>query len=417
MIETATPSKPQLAPPAAVAFAYEAQTIAGQPVSGTIDAPSMEQAQRLLAGLRLRVLRIEPADRPPRTRAIRGEDFAAFNQQLAHLTSAGMPVEHGLRLIAQDMRRGRLANTVKQLAAELERGTPLELAFEKHQDRFPPLYARLVGAGVRSGDLPGMLLNLGRHMELVQRLRASLWRAFAYPLMVLAGVALVVAFLSAVVIPQFRLLFRDLGMATGYGSRLPAATRLLLALPDVVPYVAIALAALAIACAVAWAVVRARGAQQAMKDRLLLPLPLIGPVLRNNLVARWCDAVRLGVRAGLDLPRAIQLANDSVASPALRKDGDALIGAVQAGRRIGDVRDTRVLPATVVAAMSLAGEHHDLPATLAMLSSMYQQQAEMRLAVLPTILTPILVVLVAGLIGIVIAALFLPFLQMFSLLS
>src|SRR5213080_280459 len=91
-------------PPAGAAFAYQAQTVEGHPLSGTIDAATVDDATRTLQGLRLRVLDIAPVARPPRGKPLRGEDFLAFNQQLAHLTGAGLPVEHGLRLIAQDMR-------------------------------------------------------------------------------------------------------------------------------------------------------------------------------------------------------------------------------------------------------------------------------------------------------------------------
>src|SRR5215211_1034587 len=114
------------------AFAYQAQTADGQTLSGTIDASDAEHAGSLLQALRLRVLEISPAAHPPRPKALRGDDFVAFNQQQMHLTRAGLPVEHGLKLIAQDMRSGRLAETVRQLAAEMERGTPLDQAFEKH---------------------------------------------------------------------------------------------------------------------------------------------------------------------------------------------------------------------------------------------------------------------------------------------
>src|SRR4051812_6603716 len=102
-------------------FVYQAQTDQGQAITGTINAASIEQAQQLLIGLRLRVLEIaQAATREiPTGKALRADDFIAFNQQLAHLTSAGMPVEQGLRLIAQDMRHGRLAATVREVAAEL----------------------------------------------------------------------------------------------------------------------------------------------------------------------------------------------------------------------------------------------------------------------------------------------------------
>src|SRR5689334_16900644 len=93
-------------------FAYRAQSIDGQPLTGTIDAASPDQARERLESLRLRVLELAPAETAAAapTRPLKGEDFLTFNQQLAHLTSAGMPLEHGLRLIAQDMRSGRVAD-------------------------------------------------------------------------------------------------------------------------------------------------------------------------------------------------------------------------------------------------------------------------------------------------------------------
>ena len=390
-----------------ISFEYRAQTVHGQAITGAIDALNAEQAQRLLASLQLRVLEIEPAARQ-RGKPLSSDDFLAFNQQLAHLTSAGLPVEQGLRLIAQDMRSGRLSATIRQLVGEMEKGTPLDQAFEKQRNQFPPLYGRLVAAGIAAGDLPGVLFNLGRHLELVQRVRAALWRAAAYPLMVLAAVALIVLFLGFVVVPQFAALFKDMG------NELPLITRAVLSMRYVMPALLVFLVVIVVVLPSLWLLLRRTGHDRAIIDRFMLPLPLIGPILRANLAARWCDAVRIGVRAGLDLPRAIDLASDAVASPAAKRDGDALRGALESGRTLESVEHTRVLPATVAAAMSFSSRHHDLAETMATLSEMYQQQADMRLAILPAILTPILVLLIAVVIGCVIAALFLPFLSLLS---
>src|SRR2546423_9386127 len=90
-------------------FAYRAQRLDGQPLSGTIDAASADQARERLESLRLRVLELGPATAvtaAPGVRALRGDDFITFNQQLAHLTAAGLPMVQGLRLIAQDLRGG-----------------------------------------------------------------------------------------------------------------------------------------------------------------------------------------------------------------------------------------------------------------------------------------------------------------------
>ena len=410
MTEATANMFPSPPPPLPSSFAYQAQTVEGQTVAGTIDAPGIEYAQRLLANLRLRVLRIEPAadgTRQPRTKALHGEDFLAFNQQLTHLTSAGLPVEHGLRLIAQDMRTGRLRATVEQVAAELERGTPLADAFEKHRAKFPPLYARLVAAGVAASNLPGMLLSLGRHMELVYRLRATLWRVFAYPIMVLVGLGLVMLFLTVAVIPQFEVIFGD------FGIRLPVMTRLLLSSARVIPWVLLAIPIVAVAIALLWQLARLTRHDRAVVDYLVLPLPLIGPVLKRNLIARWCDAVRLGVDAGLDLPRAVDLAGDAVASPRLKRDSDEIIGALGAGKTVDAViGSTRLLPATVPAAITLAAQNNDLARTLATLSEMYQQQAETRLNMIPGLLMPVLIMLMAVLIGVAVLGLFLPFITL-----
>src|SRR6476620_1639659 len=114
-------------------FAYQAQTVDGNAISGTIDAPDLEQATRLLANLRLRVIQLEPVRRPARAKPLVGDNFLAFNQQLTQLTKAGLPVEHGLKLIARDMRSGRLSRTVSDVVSELEKGMPLGEAFDKNE--------------------------------------------------------------------------------------------------------------------------------------------------------------------------------------------------------------------------------------------------------------------------------------------
>src|SRR2546422_10025232 len=92
-------------------FAFQAQTEESQPISGTIDAPDIQSATSRLEGLRLHVLDLTPTSRPVRAKRLSTEDFLAFNQQLAHLTQVGLPIEQGLRLMAQDIGSGTLGDT------------------------------------------------------------------------------------------------------------------------------------------------------------------------------------------------------------------------------------------------------------------------------------------------------------------
>lgn len=390
-------------------FAYQAQTEDGRRLSGTIESANAESAMDRLRAMRLRIVEVTPTTSPAGTpgRPIRGDDFQAFNQQLAQLTAAGLPIEQGLRLIAADMRRRRFRRTIEALASEMESGTPLDQAFEKYRGKFPPLYGRLVRAGVKSGNLSAVLLGLGRHLDLVQRLRSTLWRATSYPLFVLIMLGFLLSFLGMWVLPQFEQVYASFRIA------LPAITRLLLAISHAAPVLLGLMLILVIGGPILWGVLVRLGYSGPVIETLLVPAPLIGPVLRANLVARWCDAVKVGVDAGLDLPGAIELATDATASARLGADGKALIDTLAAGRPLASAQ-TRLLPATVPAAMQFASGFHDLSTTLGTLSEMYQRQAELRMNAIPGIITPMLVIFIALLIGFVVIALMAPLLVLIT---
>jgi type II secretory pathway component PulF len=143
---------------------------------------------------------------------------------------------------------------------------------------------------------------------------------------------------------------------------------------------------------------------------------LVGPILRWNLLARWCDALRLGVEAGLDLPAALSLAHSAIDSPRLQADGKILMDSVAAGKPI-DSQATQFLPPLVPAALQLGIEQNDLAATTAMLAKMYQEQAEIRLSVLPQVLAPLLLFFTAMSVGLAVLVVILPLAAMLRWLS
>jgi type IV pilus assembly protein PilC len=337
------------------------------------------------------VLSVEPAPAlEARRRSPLGpEDFLVFNQQLGHLTAAGLPVERGLRLIAADMHSGRLASAARSVADELERGVPLSTAFDKHASRFPPLYGRLIDAGVQAGNLPGMLFNLGHHLELVSQLRKALWRTLAYPLMVLSAMSLVLLFISLVILPKFR------DMCADFRTTLPSATEFILWFGQILPYLLLGFLGVILLAFLVAIMLRVMGKAGTLADHVLIRLPVIGPVLRWTLVARWIDALRIGIDAGLDLPRAAALASSSTASPRLEREGEQMAALLVSGRPFHQF-EGKLIPQTIPASIELAsrgggggsasgaavegsgepGEKRDLSSILATLTRMYQEQAE-----------------------------------------
>lgn len=415
--------------PATQTFRYEAISAEGRVVAGQIDAPDEPAAREELRRLALTPRRFESTV-PPRVGALGATDFAAFNDQLAHLARAGLPVEQGLRLVAQDLSRGRLKSAVDAVSADLAAGVDLPAAIDRHRRAFPPLYASVVDAGIRAGNLPAVLFNVGRHLELSRRLRAALTRALAYPVALLLSLVLVSAFLSAYVLPLMSSFYvkpdgtvrEPFAFNWSRGAPQP---------PPTVPWVTIvmlqfgrvapALAAIVVVTIVLWIIlgpiVRGTSLGARLRDDVLARLPLVGPAVRFDLVGRWCDATRIGVEAGLDLPAAIALANDAIGSRRLTQDGRAIAAALSAGGTIAQAGPFGLMPPTVPATLDLASRSRQLPHALATLSDLYARQADARARSIPLVLTPILLVIIAGVLGMMLASIFLPLVRMLNVLS
>ncbi len=415
-------------PPKSATFAYHALTSDGQPISGSIDARDQSEAIQRLQSLQLTQIQLETPAPPSHPKPIRGEDFLAFNQQLAQLTGAGLPVEQGLRMIAAEIRTGSMKRTLDLVAAQLESGKTLPEAVATYRDKFPPLYAQLIDAGIRAGNLSGILLNLGRHLTLVRKLQAALWQALSYPVIVLCAFVGVFYFILVQLVPKWEPMLHGLSnvkfwvrMGGTYQPQdftIPWFTTALFNISNVVSSwpVKFILAAISLLALGAFVFLRKTSRDEAFSERLLLPMPLIGGVLRQNLISRWCHAVALAVEAGLDLPAAITLADDATASPGLAADGAALIAAVNSGHPISSTRAPKILPPTVVAAMEMSADRGDLPLTLRAMARMYQEQAELRLETIQAILTPIILVIMGLAIGALMLAMFAPLLNILNML-
>lgn len=381
-------------------FSYTAQTDHGLRLSGTIEAPDGAAATRILENMRLRVIEVN-AVKARHASPMNADTFLAFNRQLAQLAATGVPIEKGLRLIAAGVRSGKLSRTVTLIAADLQAGVPLADAFEKYRGQFPPLYGQLIDAGVRGGNLPVVLLNLGRRLEVQYRLRSALWKSTAYPLMTLCGLLLVLGFLGVAVIPRFQIMFAEFHM------RLPLITEAIFWTGGVAPYLAAGAVGLLAIISLVWAILRITGMQGLATDRLLLPVPLVGPVLRFNLIARWVDVMRIGILAGLEVSAAIKMAGEATASRTLQRDGEELIATVTVASPLSTAQG-RLLPATIPTAIDVASNDRELSDTLQTLGDLYERQAEIRLERIPALLTPLLMMLIALAVGLVICGIALP---------
>lgn len=384
-------------------YAYEAQTPEGHPLRGTLEAPDGQQARDMLtsAGLRVIDLTLSPAPRPAKPSPIRGDDLLIFNQHLTQLTASGMPVESSLRLIAQDMKRGRLARSIEALADDLEQGKPLAQAFETHRGQFPPLYAQLVDAGIRSNNLPGMLMNLGRHYEMVNRLRTTLLQALTYPTIVLVMLPMTCVFLLFLIFPQVEIALREMNVIIdGYRTGRSPVTQFMLHTASVSVWISLIVSVILLGLISLCLLAQTLPAGNWLTGTVLMRLPLIGPLLRHNAYARWCNALLLGIESGLPMPQATELAGQAVGFKSLAEDGQALTTQITLGESADPKLSSRrwFLPPSIRAMIAYAHDRQTLPQALESLTATHQQVALARLVMLQSILSPILTILVSLLI-------------------
>jgi len=392
-------------------FAYEARSQTGGQFTGTIEAPDLDSARGRLAELGLQLVHIEQVkDAPVRGRKLTGDDFAIFNQQLAYMTQAGLPLERSLRLIGRDIGSGRLADTLNALAEDLEKGETLGDAFRKYRKRFPPLYGDLVEVGVESGQLPLLLFNLSRHLQTMRRLRQVLWEALTYPFVLVIALMAVTLFVSVMVIPEFADIYTD------FDTQLPLVTRSIVntnnwllgvdagqALPGTV-YLLLGLALLISVFVVTVYVLGRRP----LSKGVIISTPLVGPVVRFSLVSQWCDVVRICIEAGVDLTRAMNIAGKASGYEPIGQESTLMIEAVGQNTLESYEGKRGTVPATVPVSIAIAQESGNLAQMLDSLRNLYQRRSELRISAISTLLLPIVVILAGLAVATLVFALFLP---------
>ncbi|HUT57463.1 MAG TPA: type II secretion system F family protein [Phycisphaerae bacterium] len=390
-------------------FEYEAMTAGGRVMTGTLQADSLQEAQDLLAGMQLSVGSIRKAPRPrPRTRLGRSE-FLLFNQQLASITQAGIPLERALRELSGDVQSAPLRRAVEQLADDLERGTPVETAFQRHQQYFPHLYGQIIKAGVQSGRLSEMLISLNRHLEMAGQTRRILVDALSYPVFVLLLATGILTVLLAYIVPQFKAFFADMG------HHLPAMTSALIWLGDHVVHIWAGIGAVIVVLFAGRFLMRLRPDGRRALERMLLRTPLLGRLYHRTILARLADAMAILVGAHCDLPTALRLGAGASGSENLIHECEALARQTEEGQSALDTdRFLPTIPRLMLYSIHLGSERNELEDNLYQLAEAYRTQARQWQGTLQTLLTPMLLVAVGGVMAFVLTALFMPMAAMIN---
>ena len=395
-------------------FEYRSVTPSGRLMTGTIEAADIEQAKASLAEMNVQVTELEKTKESATPKSIGHNEFVLFNEQLASLTKAGIPLEQGLRELAHDAGSSKMRSLINSIADELERGTPIDEAVGKHQKDFPPLYGLILKSGVETGRLSEMLTNLNRHLQVELRTKRIVIESLTYPAVVLVLTALIITFLFVMVIPTFSEVLYD--MSDGKAG-LPALTYFILKLSQHVWDFWIGVGVVVAVAAFCWKSLSLSSGGRRAKERFFRSLPLIGRVFKNGLLARFSECMSVLVNAGCTLDDAVELSGRSSSSELLKQDCGILAAQLKEGSNFLEAgMGCKTIPRLFLYSVQLGAQRNELKENLNSLGRMYAAKTFSLQSQMQALLMPLLIIFLGGTVGIIVMAMFLPMVKMIQVL-
>lgn len=396
--------------------------LAGAGPSATIEAPDRPAAVRALLARGVTPATIEPVSVPapagparvsraggarPRGVRMSRSDLAQLVRELSIAVSAGLPVVQALRTLARQGRSRQHRAMLSGLIERVEHGASLADAASATGRPFDDMLIGLFRAGEASGRLPTVLRQAAELLDRDVRLRRSVLSATVYPMILLVLVGIAIAVVTTVVIPGV------LAPLEGQAITLPWPTRVVQAVAATARAWWPALAALPVLLAVGIRWARTVPAVRLAMDLALLRVPLLGRLLRDAAVARFTRTLATLTGAGLPVLQSLRIGRDTLGNRALERVIDGVCDGVAAGRAISDpLERSGQFPPLLVQIVGVGERTGRLPETLAQAAVALEERTETTIKMVTAALPPLLIVVLAGIVGFVVAAVLLPLLEM-----
>lgn len=379
-------------------YAYQAVTAGGKRERGQAFAASASALERTLGERGLLVLEIAEPVAPAggvSFRPGRRREVLEVTRALAALLPVGMPLTQALGA-AQNVGTRDVRAALGAVRGRVERGEMLADALAAHGALFPPLYAGLVRAGERSGDLAGAFARLAEQLEREERLRGRLVSAAVYPLLLTVAGSVAVTVLLVFVLPRFAELLE------GSGAALPPVTAFMLSLSTVLRrwWPALLLVPAGLGALGAW--MRATAEGRRALARLLLAVPVLRAVRQNVLAARFARLTGVLLGGGAPLVGALDDVRESLADPVAADDVARVRAAVREGQSLRDaVAASPVYPALLAQLVGVGEEAGQLRTFLLKAAEIFEERSERAAQRLATIAEPALIMIFGAIVAFV----------------
>lgn len=393
------------------AFSYEALDSHGRAVSGTVLADTARQARAQLRAQGLLPSKVDFARtrermRQPWARGLSSADLSLLTRQLATLLQSGLTMERALDALIEETAAPLARETLMGVKSEVTGGSSLAAALNAYPNSFPDFYRALVHGGEESGALPNVLEQLADYLDARQALVQKTTLALIYPALVSGVAILIVTGLLVYVVPQVVDVFQQSRQS------LPLLTRGLIALSHFLreawPYLVAIIAAAVVAARLA---LRREGARRRW-HALILRLPWLGSLARSVNTSRFASTLAILVGGGVPLLGALTSCARAMSNMLMREAIERAIERVREGTSLARaLGDTRVFPPLLVHLVASGEASGKLDRMLERAARLQTQSLERRLAVFLTVLEPVMVLLLGGMVLLIVLAILLPIIQ------
>src|SRR5512132_592592 len=388
-------------------YAYKVRDRGGNLISGTLVADNEALVLQRLREQGLTPLEVGRQGRGLNVdltkKKVKLKELSVFSRQFATMINSGLPILRALSILADQTSNGELARVLNECRLDIEQGSSLSAAIQKHPKVFNNLFVSMVKSGETGGSLDSVLLRLADMIENEVKLRGKIKSAMTYPIAVVALVSLILSGMLLFVVPQFKSIYAQLG-----GS-LPLPTRVLLMVSDVFKkFWYIVLIGLFVGRFFfrRW---KATPAGRESVDAFKLRVPIFGTLFQKTALARFAGTLSMLLRSGVPILQALDIVSETVNNKVIARAVVDVQGSVREGESIArPLSKHAVFPPMVVQMLAVGEETGAVDTMVDKVSDFYNSEVEAAVDSLTSLIEPVLIAIIGGAVGASVIALYMP---------
>lgn len=393
-------------------FAYVGVTTGGKQVKGELQAANRNEVASLLRKKKIRPISIKAGAielKLPFLDRVKLQDISRFTRQFSAMTSAGLPLVQCLDILGGQTDNKILGTAVKQISSDIQGGNTLADAMQKHPKIFNSLYSNMVAAGEASGSLDTVLTRLADYLEKSDALIRKIKGAMTYPAIVMSVAVIATIVMLTFVVPTFAKMFEDTG------GTLPMPTRIVMGLSNFLQSF-MWLIVLSIGGIIFAVISYYKTEDGKMRiDGIKLKLPIFGDLERKSAIGRFSQTLSTLLNSGVTILDALNITAKTAGNKVVEKGILRTLERITGGLTIAEpLKETGIFPPMVIHMVAVGEKTGDLADMLKKVSDFYQEEVDAAVEALTSVIEPIMIIMMGGIIGGILLAMYLPMFDMMS---